>query len=167
MLLGKGDGTFEEPVANAVGSSASPIATGDFTGDGNLGLAVVNQGSDSVTILPGNGDGTFQPQVPRLPVGSSSRRRSWRATSTATAASTWPSPTAGIDEVSMLLGNGDGTFQPRSPTRWRASPHCDRRGRLHGQRPDRPGRGRRRRARVTILLGNGDGTFQPAVDPVR
>ena len=71
VLLGKGDGTFEEPTDNAGRLRPAAVATGDFTGNGNLGVAVVNQGSDSVTILPGNGDGTFQQSLTvALPAGS-------------------------------------------------------------------------------------------------
>ena len=70
VLLGKGDGTFEEPPGSVVGNDPAAVATGDFTGNGNLGVAVVNQGSNSVTILPGNGDGTFQqPLTVALPHG--------------------------------------------------------------------------------------------------
>ena len=84
-------------------------------GDGQLDLAVANElmaGAGTVSVLLGNGDGTFQPQVTyaggvRAPV------RSWRATSRATASSTWPSPTTATITVSVLLGNGDGTFQPQ------------------------------------------------------
>ena len=36
---------------------------GDFAGDGHLDLAVANGGSNDVSVLLGNGDGTFQPQV--------------------------------------------------------------------------------------------------------
>ena len=33
---------------------------GDFTGDGRTDLAVANDGSNDVSVLLGNGDGTFQ-----------------------------------------------------------------------------------------------------------
>ena len=39
------------------------IVAGDFTGDGHLDLAVANDGDNTVSVLLGNGDGTFQPQV--------------------------------------------------------------------------------------------------------
>ena len=42
--------------------------TADFNGDGKLDLAVGGPGSD-ISILLGNGDGTFQPSV-TYPVGS-------------------------------------------------------------------------------------------------
>ncbi len=100
------------------GSARTAIVAGDFTGDGQLDLAVADSSSNYVSVLLGNGDGTFQPAVDYA-VGSI-RTRSWRATSPATAASTWPSPTDGDGTVSVLLGNGDGTFQPlsRQGTRW-------------------------------------------------
>jgi FG-GAP-like repeat/Putative Ig domain len=42
-----------------VGNNPDAIAVGDFNGDGNLDLAVANYASDTVSILLGNGDGTF------------------------------------------------------------------------------------------------------------
>ena len=36
---------------------------GDFNGDGRPDLAVANSGDNNVSVLLGNGDGTFQPQV--------------------------------------------------------------------------------------------------------
>ena len=158
VLLGKGDGTFEEPPGSVVGSFAAAVATGDFTGNGNLGVAVLNQSSASVTILPGNGDGTFQqPLSVVLPQGS-------RATSIVTADFNNDGRTdlavadPFLSEVTILLGNGDGTFQS-STIAVPGGPYAIVAG-------DFTGNGRvdlavadQISSSVTILLGNGDGTF--------
>jgi FG-GAP-like repeat len=71
ILLGKGDGTFTPSSGSpiSVGSEPGAIAIGDFTGNGKPGLAVANSGSNNVTILSGNGDGTFTP-APGSPVST-------------------------------------------------------------------------------------------------
>ena len=46
-----------------MGASPVAIVAGDFTGDGRIDLAVANENDDTVSVLLGNGDGTFQPQV--------------------------------------------------------------------------------------------------------
>src|SRR5207244_11639447 len=43
----------------ASGTAPSGLATADFNGDGKLDLAIVNSGSNTVSILLGNGNGTF------------------------------------------------------------------------------------------------------------
>ena len=68
------------------------MAVGDFNGDGKPDLAVTNYYNYSVSVLLGNGDGTFQPHSGLcdrdLPL------RPWQsATSTATASRTSPWPT--------------------------------------------------------------------------
>jgi hypothetical protein len=42
------------------GSRPISVAVGDFNGDGKLDLAVANLGSNDVSVLLGNGDGSFQ-----------------------------------------------------------------------------------------------------------
>jgi hypothetical protein len=65
VLLGKGDGTLGTPITTTVDSNARSLAFGDFNGDGNLDVAVAAYGLDftadngSITVLKGNGDGTF------------------------------------------------------------------------------------------------------------
>ena len=42
-----------------MGIGGSALVAGDFTGDGRLDLAVANYSSNDVSVLLGNGDGTF------------------------------------------------------------------------------------------------------------
>src|SRR5262249_15496407 len=71
VLPGHGDGTFQAPRSYVAGQNPFALAVADFTGDGKLDLAVVNHHSNasSVTVLLGNGDGTFQ-SVTSIPTDS-------------------------------------------------------------------------------------------------
>src|SRR6202044_861122 len=56
-----GDGTFLPAVNYLVGEESTSVVTADFNHDGNLDLAVANNLSFYISILLGNGDGTFTP----------------------------------------------------------------------------------------------------------
>jgi hypothetical protein len=67
ILLGNGDGTFVQGADNpAKGNQPLSMVAGDFNGDGNVDLAVTNQGGNDLTILLGKGDVTFA--APSSPV---------------------------------------------------------------------------------------------------
>jgi len=54
VLLGKGDGTFSNPLITTSGFNARCLAAGDFNDDGKLDLTM------GTAVMLGNGDGTFQ-----------------------------------------------------------------------------------------------------------
>jgi hypothetical protein len=58
VLLGNGDGTFQQPVTIQSSHNPAALVAGDFNNDGKLDLAVANS-DETVTLLLGNGDGTF------------------------------------------------------------------------------------------------------------
>jgi hypothetical protein len=112
IFLGNGDGTFTLAPSQPNLTLADPrsVMAGDFTGDGNLDLAVVDQGSATLTILKGNGDGTFTQMSgePPLPLFSNLvAMADFNGDGILDLAySTAP------NTITLFLGKGDGTFQP-------------------------------------------------------
>ncbi|HTE04535.1 MAG TPA: VCBS repeat-containing protein, partial [bacterium] len=51
--------SFAAPQAYPVGGGPWGVAVGDFTGGGGLDLVVTNFLSNTISVLPANGDGTF------------------------------------------------------------------------------------------------------------
>jgi hypothetical protein len=58
IILGNGDGSFQDPVFYSTGDVAS-IATGDFNNDGLLDIVLTDRAQQNVIFFLGNGDGTF------------------------------------------------------------------------------------------------------------
>jgi predicted nucleotidyltransferase len=65
ILLGNADGSFQAPRVVYLGPNNNPrsIAIGDFNRDSLADLVVANPTSNTVAVLPGRGDATFQPVV--------------------------------------------------------------------------------------------------------
>ncbi|HXZ10908.1 MAG TPA: FG-GAP-like repeat-containing protein [Candidatus Sulfotelmatobacter sp.] len=114
VSLGNGDGTFAQANGSPIslGTDLSAIVTADFNGDGRLDLAVADNNANTVTILLGNGDGTFGPPL-TIPIG---------AGPDAMVAADFNNDgkldlaiaNGGDNTITLLLGNGDGTFTPAS-----------------------------------------------------
>jgi hypothetical protein len=107
VLLGNGDGTFQDPVRIAIGGGPFDVAVGDFTGDGIPDLVTANVVNNTVSVLLGNGDGTFQAPV-TYPVGVTPGAvvvGDFNGNGIADIA------VADSNSVSVLQGNGNGTFQ--------------------------------------------------------
>src|SRR5438046_706978 len=178
VLLGVGNGDFQEAPQSpiAVGTTPVWIAVGDFNGDGKPDLAVANVNSDTVSVLLGNGDGTFQqpplivPSGGALPNGvvvgdfDGDHKLDLAVANSGNPNLIPPDP----GNVAVLLGNGDRTFQAPQTYAVGHTPLTVAVGDFDGDRvPDLavanfgdsdpkvgdPGN-------VAVLLGNGDGTFQ-------
>ncbi|WP_123043419.1 FG-GAP-like repeat-containing protein [Cohnella candidum] len=101
----------------AAGTHPSSVAIGDYNGDGKADLAVANNGSGTVSILLGNGSGSYLPAVD-YPVGGAGSMPSSVAAGdfNGDGATDLAVSDAGLNQVFVLLGNsnnghGDGTFQ--------------------------------------------------------
>src|SRR5262249_5296190 len=115
ILLGEGDGTFQVAHDFAVGAEPQSVAVGDFNGDGHQDLATGNVNANTVSILLGQGDGTFQ-AAQDFAVGQSTRAvavgdfNGDGHQDLAVSKGSGGSETS-TSAVSILLGQGDGTFQ--------------------------------------------------------
>ena len=112
---------FLAPLAFDTGVSPTAVAVGDFNGDGIPDLAVADSGvyptySGTVSILLGKGDGTFQAAVNyaagRQPVSVAVGDFNGDGKLDLAVANYGDYFHGSGSGVSVLLGNGNGTFQP-------------------------------------------------------
>ncbi len=161
IVLGNGDGTFQPPKDYAAGNIFSPadLVAGYFNGGGSLDLAVTNYNDGTISVLLGNGDGTFQ--APRsLATGGGPygiAMGDFNGDGRADLAVT----DAYDKTVSILLSNGDGTFQTPKIYAAGNSPNSVVAGDFNGDgKLDLAVASAYSNSFITILFGNGDGTFQ-------
>src|SRR5215472_13460607 len=125
------DVSFEPAVNYPVGTYPQSVAVGDFDGDGIQDLAVANGPSNNVSVLLGNGDGTFEAaqdfEAGSLPVYIAvGDFNGDDVQDLAVANQGTPPKYEDQGDVSVLLGNGDGSFQPALDFDAGFSPHSVR-----------------------------------------
>src|SRR2546426_344161 len=63
ILLGNGNGTFQNPQNYIFPEVPAVLAAGDFNGDGRIDLIVALRMAKTVNVFLGKGDGTFQTPI--------------------------------------------------------------------------------------------------------
>ena len=171
VLRNRGDGTFDSPDAYySVGQQPTALAVADLNHDGNLDVVVLNSTDATISVLLGKGDGNLVAPT---------------ATQTANGIGV-PAPTYAVghgpasltiadvngdgipdiivanfvdNTVSILLGNGDGTFKPAVAVPVGNGPVFVTTADMNGDgKPDLVVNNNLDNT-VGVLLNNGDGTF--------
>jgi len=168
VLLGNGDGTFQ-PIANyPVFSWSQALTAGDFNSDGRVDLMVtINDINIGLSLLTGRGDGTFNPAV-HFPNTSGFDSPAIAADDLDNDgkldlvighnAACYTAPCVISKSITVMRGNGNGTFQPAreitvgSSTAAIAIGDFNRDGFKDLALASSS-------SRLLLLLGNGDATF--------
>lgn len=168
VLINKGDGTFNASVFYPVQNNPETIATADLNADGKLDLAVGNffggtLNDGSVSILLGKGDGTFNPAVH---TNVHSPIHIVIADLNADNKLDLAISSARTDNLSIMLGNGNGTFQ--APVTYAVGDEPRQLGVADFNGDTKPDVAINVASAfvnyVAILIGNGNGTFQTPVN---
>jgi hypothetical protein len=174
VFNGNADGTFTQvagsPFALPSGQTGPvAITVNDFNGDGKADLAIVNETTKNVTVLEGNGDGTFTP-FPKSPLAVGTFPVA--IASGTLAGSTGPAlaiANQSDNTLTVYLGNGDGTFvtSSQSPLATSSAPSGVVIGNLVGVGRSTGGIAvtNRDSGTVTVFLDLGSGLFTDALEP--
>ena len=166
VFLGNGDGSFGSEIITMGGSGIAPLITvADFNSDKKPDVAAIMDGgtsgsADSLYVLLGNGDGTFAAAVSYYAgsITNSVVAADFNNDSKIdVAVSDFQVGDTGPPSLALLLGNGDGTFQPV-----KFLPNIN----VVSATADLNGDGNADLVSTGIIyMGNGNGTFQTVPQP--
>jgi FG-GAP-like repeat/Bacterial Ig-like domain (group 3) len=168
VLLGNGDGTFQPPIVSSTPRTTTQWpAVGDLNGDGKTDLALpLNSG---LGVLLGNGDGTFQSPVIYSPGGYAGPVAIGDVNGDGKpdlVEGVYCTPMCGSTAVGVLLGNGDGTFQPPVLSSLDINDVFESIAIEDLEGDGKPDVVIATYGAGLVLLGNGDGTFQESAEYV-
>lgn len=163
LMLADGAGGFRPPVAYAVASEI--VSQGDFNNDNKLDLVTASGQARTVSVLLGNGDGTFQTAI-NSSAGPTASPRSVavgdfnRDGKADVAVAFLTSPT-----VNIMLGNGDGSLRLPSYTSPPINTPVDLKAAdFNGDgKMDLVSTGIFLGPNADVFLGRGDGTMQAPI----
>jgi len=102
--------SFAPAVDYAGGTNPQEIVAADFNNDGQLDLVVANPTANSVNVMLGNGNGTFQSPV--ASAAGANPRSIAVGDFNADGKLDLAAVSGGSSGVNVMFGNGDGTFAP-------------------------------------------------------
>ncbi|MFO0707487.1 MAG: VCBS repeat-containing protein [Nitrospira sp.] len=148
IWLGKGDGTFRDPLDYKTGKRPLGVSFADFNHDKRRDLLVINGERDSITTFLGNGDGTFQDGkdsgANAGPISAVARDFNGDRLQDVAVANLQS------NDISILFGKGDGTFNyPPRNYRTKAGPFAVAPFWVTTKQVEEPG---------LVTADNGDGT---------
>ena len=169
LFLGNGDGTFVTPTTGIpTGTGPVWIVSANFNptvnNDLNLDLAVVNRTADTISILLGNGDGTFKPKVDISTGTGTGPVASVAATLTSSGFSDLVVVNNANDTLGVFLGNGDGTFKTPTFINTGHAPSSIAAADFNNDGHIDLAVTNQNDNTVSVFIGNGDGTFRSRTD---
>ena len=158
---------FKPAVGYPSGTSyAVSVAIGDFNHDNKQDLVVAGYQNSSISILLGNGDGSFlAPAIYTIGGSPSSVVVGDFDGDGNSDLAVAPGPFINSkNSIVLLFGRGDGTFKAPTYLSTGYSPFDLAVGDFNNDGKADLAAGNQVPGAITVLLGNGDGTFQPAVN---
>ncbi len=163
VLFGNGDGTFTTGPTLATGTGPTSVAIGDFNNDGILDIATANS-ANTVSVMLGTGDGNFGTHVDYA-IGNTGTCSGGIGLAAANLTNNGDldlvATNCNANTVSVLLGNGNGTFQTHQDYPVGTTPVAvaiadfNNNGILDLAVANSVGN------TISVLLGTGTGTFSP------
>ena len=166
VLLGLANGviaqSFSPPINFGTGNTPLAVASSDLNKDGNLDLAVANWNANTISVLLGDGSGAFGPKTdyatgpgPRSVVVGDLNRDGKPDLVTPNLGGASPG------SISVFLGNGDGSFSPKTDYGSGLFLRAAALGDLDGDGDLDIAFANNAPVSIGVMLGDGNGSFGP------